>query len=236
MGSGEDGVMVAARTSSSTGNNNGGDQHGMPHLSEIYLAGNRISSLASMDSLGYCAEVIDLSNNALSDALAVVAALKQMHKLSELRLAGNPCVLEGMLHSVAESLAHDCRVLQMVDDLVIVGGRVVGVGSPQKSSVPAFTTWEREADDDDGESAPSTQRSATGEEEEGEANSDDDDDDFLKDETVGTFRQRGEPIPDANMHQVYCHCHSRWHCMGSVLALCWHPPNQRRHQVQVQPQ
>jgi hypothetical protein len=202
----------------------------MPHLSEIYLAGNRISSLASMDSLGYCAEVIDLSNNALSDALAVVAALKQMHKLSELRLAGNPCVLEGMLHSVAESLAHDCRVLQMVDDLVIVGGRVVGVGSPQKSSVPAFNTWDREADDDDGGSAPSTQRSsaAAEEEEEGEAVSDDDDDEFLKDETVGTFRQRGETIPDANMHQVYCLCHS--------LPLCWHPPNQRRHQVQVQVQ
>jgi len=218
MGSGEDGVMVAARTSSSAaaGGSSGNEQHGMPHLSEMYLAGNRITSLASMDSLGHCAEVIDLSNNALADALAVVAALKQMHKLSELRLAGNPCVLEGMLHSVAESLAHDCGVLQMVDDLVIVGGRVVGVGSPQKAPVQAFHTWEREVDDGEGESAPSTQRSTAAPPAADDEDADsEDDEEFLKDETVGTFRQRGESIPDANVHQVYCHCH----CLPLPLPL-----------------
>ena len=196
---------------------------GMPHLSEMYLTGNRISTLAGPDSLGHELEVLELANNALIDPLAIVGILKGFKMLSELRIAGNPCTdgsMATMAHdnmhlNIANGLAKECNMLRSVDDLVIVNGRVVthndDNSNKEKEKPQPFSTWET---NDDGEtsadeSAPVTARSTLendievkDDDEKSYETSDDEEDQVgVNGEQAGHFRNRGEAIPDPNEHQ-----------------------------------
>ena len=196
---------------------------GMPHLSEIYLTGNRISTLAGPDSLGHELEVLELANNALTDPLAVVGILKGFKMLSELRIAGNPCTdgsIAMMAHDnmhfhIASGLAKECNVLRSVDDLVIVNGRVVTHDDKEKEGPQPFSTWDTNGDEETlaDESAPDTARSildgtrsgldeANDDENPYESSDDEEEDQIgVNGEEAGHFRNRGEAIPDPNEHQ-----------------------------------
>lgn len=84
----------------------------LSHLEELLASDNFISvigpSVASLQSL----RILDLADNELSDAAALLEILSQLPSLTELKLQGNPVVLE---ERFLESLLVACPALRRLD-------------------------------------------------------------------------------------------------------------------------
>ena len=118
---------------------------GMTQLTDVFLRGNKLSSLEGLHTLGVALEILDVRDNEVSPAVTL-RELTFCKRLRELYLEGNPCrdtsnpSSISFCNKLSEMLSQQCTLIKVFDDHKFV--RTKDLGAKRVAQKKSFKTWD----------------------------------------------------------------------------------------------